>query len=372
MMIRNHRFIGYILLFITLFTLSACAQEQPEMRMPETEAPVAVVSQEQSGIHRLNWDEIETVQNGAELDHRDVMAAETKEEALSVLKAILEDVRYPYSCILRDAVYSEGKLIPGLWVFAVNTQGETLDILLVDKEYKQDLMSILPGKNNAGLRFYRKNESVSFAHAWHYPEEFTGIGECSQMTSENGQFIMLWSGQALSMFDIRDYWVLEEILTKEELEESGEAYWNGNEWLYGTRRPEIESPFAPDPAYPTYDPASSMEEEIQAVQKRLKEADETFEWEIMDKIELDGTEYSVTWMYARNASGQWVDAVFSTDTELCYLLYDQQEAWSGQREGEQPTLDSEWLILDVFFHGYSCFMQGNLEAIQACGSPYGG
>ncbi len=145
-----------------------------------------------------------------------------------------------------------------------------------------------------------------------------------------------------------------------------------------TQQPQSEEDRPAD--YQTYTPQSSPDQELQAIQERLKATGRNYTWEMKDSITLDSTTYPVKWMYAVDEEGEWFDIVFSEDADLCYKLYENRNLFQELREKEIQAMNEKhpgrgdvegnmnnWIIQDVFYHGYSFYADGHGLALLDAG-----
>jgi len=150
-------------------------------------------------------------------------------------------------------------------------------------------------------------------------------------------------------------------------------------------RPEttIAPEYQEDPAFPTYVPEETIDENLQAVVNRLGATGLGYEWEIQDTITLDGTDYPVTWLYAIDDEGEWVDVIWSEDPDFCYFLSNRRDEFATLRQDEINAMNTKYpqrgeatfnmnayLLQDVFYHGYSMYMEGYGLSLLDCGSVY--
>lgn len=307
--------------------------------------------------------------------HEALKAAETQEEALELVLSWLEEAEPNYQVKVRDYFYKDGEKRPGYWVFAVNDLGEWLDVYIADLPVT-DLMFLVNGSvaTMNGLQYYRKNEMSSYYNSLGFPHDYISGGTSGLNDLEHG-FTLYFAGNSFAVMD-----------TDSEFLQP--FYWNGkwtNGFALGRPDPTVVPGNTPVPAadYKTYRPMESIEAEVSAMQSRLEGTGLGYTWEMKDAITVDGVEYPVKWMFAQNEEGEWVDVVFSEDPDFAYYLNEHREIFWTLREPERSRMNAkhpgreqngeftdEWLVQDVFYAGYSYYMQGCGLAFQDCGSSW--
>ncbi len=308
------------------------------------------------------------------MNYSEARLADTKEDAAQIMMAILKDAPYPYDYIIRDSISMNGKEIPCIWIFAVNELGESIDLLFYDIEYASSDMDPVVIRNDPVFIWTRKNECTNFVHGFHYPSNILGIGQMIHCESKNHLFGISFTGQTFSMLDLRIV-----IYAEEENETDWDhefEYWNGSKWVTITQRPEQSAPFSSDQVnYPTHKPEENLKKELESMLTSLETSGEGYNWEFQnDEITLEGNTYPVVWVFAENQKGEWVDILFSEDPDFCYLMTRHQEEIGLQRKTQPESLDrtfEDWLTQDVFYHGYSFYMDGDAHAIRDCGMAWG-
>jgi len=307
--------------------------------------------------------------------HEALRAAETQEEARDLILAWLEEADPTYKVKVRDFFYKDGERYPGYWIFAVNDLGEWLDVYIADLP-AIDLMQLVGGSvaTMNGLQYYRKNEMSSYFHRLGFPHDYIAGGNGGLNDLGHG-FTLYFAGNVFAIMDTDSEFL-------------GPFYWDGK-WTKGfiLARPDPtaapQNTPVPSADYKTYQAAESIDAELSAMQAHLRETNLGYTWEVLDSIVVDGVEYPVKWMFAKNEEGEWVDVVFSDDPDFAYFLNEHREIFWDLREPERSAMNAkhpgreqngeftdEWLVQDAFYHGYSYYMQGHGLAIQDCGSPW--
>jgi len=321
----------------------------------------------------------EKLENPDDLAFVDMRKAKTKEEVIAIAMAILERAEYPYTHMkLRSCFYAYGEKYPGLWLYAVNTLGETLDIIVSERSDILNEMVVGDDSMRLGLQYARKNAAHSFNNRLHTPKDYLS-SSTSDFSKTDNTLLGIWiSGTTFPFFDLGYYLKLPKESGWDYSDENwGISYWNGEEMVEGWHRPDPSYPEA-DPAWYEYVPAESLDAEIAVMQEKLAAADKGYRWEIQDSIEIDGKTYPVKWLSVLNNEGEWMDAIFSEDPDLCYLLHNHKDELADKRTvlpGERNVsttprneFRNQWLVEDVFYSGYGYYEFGTTTAIQDAGS----
>lgn len=355
-MLKKRRRQGLIFfLCILLLFMTGCAGDQKGIRVI------------QDGQKHPNPD--------AGAHHEAFREAETPEAARDLVLRYLEESDAEYKIRVRDYFYVNGEKRPGIWIFALSDLGEWLDVLISDMS-AEELMRVVNGSlaSMDGIQYYRKNEAQSYYHKLGFPHEFVMPGHGGYNDLQHG-FTVYMAGNTFAKLDVDP-----------EMTES--FYWDGR-WTRGyiISRPdpttEPTNTPEPDADYNTYSPSGSIGEELSAMQERLTAAELGYSWEMRDSITVDGVEYPVVWMFAVNDHGEWVDAVFSEDPDFAYFLKEHRDVLWDLRGPERNAMNAahpgrevsgeytdEWIVQDVFYSGYSYYLQGHGMAIRDCGSPW--
>lgn len=302
-----------------------------------------------------------------------VRRAETIEKAMSAVIALLDKKETEYHYIKRDYFYINGIQHPAQWLFVINEFGEWADIVF----FSEDMETVNnwfygPQKGVAELSEYRRNEAYSYNHRVKYPHYDTGLGNAILNQSDNGVFTYYLTGQLFAMNDIGN------------AIGSGEYYWEGKKITTGRRPYTTCVPVYPNETsrdYQCYMPSNTMEGEMESIIHRLVETDTGYRWEIRDRIVVNSVEYPVMWLYAYNEEGRWVDAVLSSDPDFAYFLHANRAFFQEIRKSFEDSINGryperllsdvnahEWIVQDVFYYGYSLYLDGDGVAIQDCGS----
>jgi len=307
--------------------------------------------------------------------HQAFREAETPEAARDLVLQYLEASDAEYRVKVRDYFYMDGEKIPGIWIYALSDLGEWLDVVIADLPADQ-LMRAVNGSlaSMDGLQYYRKNEAQSYYHKLGFPHEILLPSNGGYNDLTHG-FTVYIAGATFAKIDVDPEMV-------------DAFYWDGrwtNGYIIDRPDPTPEPLNTPVPAddYRIYTPAGSPEEELKAMQERLDSTGRGYDWEIKDSITVGGETYPVTWMFAKNGQGEWVDVIFSEDPDLAYCLKQHSGFFWDLREPERSAVNAahpgreaggaftdEWIVQDVFYHGYSYYMQGHGLAILDCGSPW--
>jgi len=304
---------------------------------------------------------------------QDVLKQESIEEAMMAVEEILKIREHNYRWRIMDHYYDSvsGQSYPVLWLYAVNDLGEWLDVLIGEQSVEV-MEQWFAGTNAFSTRFpfWHKNEMVSYLNKLEFPRGFQG-GECDIYTSGNEKFRVMVSGQSFAMHDLIGG-----------VKESN-FYWDGHLKMTSSRPAPTKEPAQREEkeGYRTYKAASSMEMELEAMKERLRQTDRGYDIEIRNSIEIEGKEYPVLWMYALDREGEWVDVVFSDDPEFAYYLYEHRDFFRDLRQDVIRTWDEKhpgrgkvegntnnWVVQDMFYYGYSYYMDGNGFAMMDCGS----
>jgi len=300
--------------------------------------------------------------------------SETVDEAMERVMEVLEAKDIGYIWEVRDYFYLDGKKNDVKWLHAVNQYDEWLDVLISSNSF---FLQTLSGNPNSVRRF-RRNEAMNYSNAIQKPLDGTFMyGITSSFQNDKKTLTFYSSGMIYSLQDL--------------MNDTGAEIYSADKKAYYTqkKRPEATPVPAnvknPPEGAVNYVPAETMEEEIAAMKKRLEDTGLGYRFEEKDAITVDGKEYPVRWIYAINAAGEYVDIVFSEDTDLPYLLHDQRRIFMGARSAEKTALDEKhpgraaipadsinnWSIVDVFYHGYGIYLNGCGYSMLDCGLSQG-
>jgi len=303
------------------------------------------------------------------LDLDGIVDASNIEEAMEAVQRKLQSKDSHYQMILRDQIEYQEAMYDCLWLYAINNQSECLDVIL-SSDY--NLLKNLITKVDP-IQFYRKNEIYSYNNRNRYPHHVQSplCGGAGIYTSKNGEFYFILTGNAFAVADIQ-------------MIVNSSVYWDGKYQVMASRPAVTVAPeYKEDPSYPIFTPEETIEESVQAVINRLEATGLGYEWETQDTITLDGTDYPVVWLYAIDDKGEWVDVIWSEDPDFCYFLSNRRDVFTTLRQDEITAMNATYpqrgeatfnmnayLLQDVFYHGYSMYMEGYGLSLLDCGSVF--
>jgi len=347
-------FFVWILLFSVLF-LSAC-----HSAVPDGTADV------QSGEENVQSSTFTSI-------IKEAVAHKTVEEASAFLEEKLKGFDHNYVWKVMDSYYDEvsKKSYPCKWIFAYNDLGEWVDIVLI-QESEEIANNICFGEEYTGpcISDWRKNEQMTYNHKLRFPFYYVG-GEAEIYESTNHEYYAVITGQMFAMHDFNNG--------------SSSFYWDGQWKTMGARPNPTEMPSSPieEDGYDTYTPAKSVDDEAEAIKNRLSTSEKDYEYEIKESIEIEGKSYPVTWIYAINNDGEWVDIVLSDDSNFPYIFRQHSDyfwdlrqdvitAYNEKHSGRETkgVNTNNWVLEDVFYNGYGFYMEGNGLAMLDSGSVW--
>jgi len=378
----NHRK-SIALLLVLILCLSACSSQadMPSEATTTNTTPQNSIQPFQTQEETAEPDETAAVQypwdNNVLYKVNRIKDSTNMHEAMRHVEEFLRHAPVSYQWIVRDFYYSDGEKLPALWLFGISERGECIDVVMMETDPETLENIVVPDLMNDGVVFYRKNEIKSYRNLHGFPLTLHG-SNVRTFSSTNENFSILYGGENFAMHDLNSRFL-------------AQTFWNG-EWIEAGPRPTAEPIYADTskPGYATYAPAQSMEEELEAIKNRLESTGLGYEWEILDSIEINKTSYPVQWLYAVNDNEEWVDIVLSEDPDFCYLMnehrnilwelrQEQRDKYNALHPGRAEAAkqigeafqgnSNSWVLQDVFYHGYSYFMEGHGLALQDCGSP---
>lgn len=318
----------------------------------------------------LSAQNVENADSSPNLSIKAIEKASTPSEAMENAIKRLEAANVAYQYILRDSIYYHGKEIPAQWLFAVNAYGEWVDVLIMEDDQK---LTEIWNDNTLGIKQYRKieprNVSISIGEplngGW-------GYGATTKFESDNHSFHILITGYPYVIYDLTH--------------EYGWDVYSAEEQKYvkSGKRPENWKTVDPNPwGLKTYAPENTMEAELAAMQKHLEDTGRGYTWEMKDSITIDGKDYPVQWMYAKDEAGEWVDVIFTENTDLLYKIHDHRDILTNLRNEDREEINrnhpgradenvgfiDNWTIADFFYKGYGFYMTGYGLSFGDCGNP---
>jgi len=291
--------------------------------------------------------------------------AATMDGAIECILQTLRDAGKRFYCIVRDGVeHKKGEIYSMKWLYIYTQDHEWLDVFLTENPEDlaaiRDVYPFYPRMFRSNEAFTKTNE-LGVPHDDQYYLPYSGF----VVTNTKGGFLMYFDGYPFLCCDLG-------------CPNGSRVYWDQtNRDFYRRPSPTIKADAAPLPDFPVNYPKASIQESVDFVRSQLDRTRMGYSWEIQDSITIDAVKYPVTWMYAKNREGEWVDLVWSKDPDFAYFLYNRRELFADLRRVEAEAMQAklpedmpfiaQFQTIDAFYYGYSLYVEGVALSILDCG-----